>query len=123
MAYFAKTMELNEMIDHIYGKTNVILRNDRPHMFIKELHIYLDYLQARIVESRFEITDKQRKYLLTFAGNLNDGITYYQELFSNLKNEFTESKAQILFLLEEGRKSLNNLIQEIESLENNLATS
>ena len=123
MAYFAKTMKLNEMIDHIYGKTNVITRIDRPHMFIKELHIYLDYLQARIAESRFEVTDKQRKYLLTFAGNLNDGITYYQELFSNLKKEFTESKAQILFLFEEGRKSLNNLIQEIESLENNLATS
>ena len=123
MAYFAKTMQLNEMIDHIYGKTNVISRNDRPHMFIKELHIYLDYLQARIAESRFEITDKQRKYLLKFAENLNDGITYYQELFNNLKKEFTESKAQIMFLLEEGRKSLNNLIQEIESLENNLATS
>ncbi|NNL03506.1 MAG: hypothetical protein HKP39_14615 [Eudoraea sp.] len=121
MAYFAKTMQLNEMIDHIYGKTNVISRNDRPHMFIKELHIYLDYLQARIAESRFEITDKQRKYLLKFAENLNDGITYYQELFNNLKKEFTESKAQIMFLLEEGRKSLNNLIQEIESLENNLA--
>lgn len=123
MAYFTKTMELNEMIDHIYGKTNVITRNDRPHMFIKELHIYLDYLQARITESRFEITDKQRKYLLKFAENLNDGITYYQELFNNLKKEFSESKAQILFLLEEGRKSLNNLIKEIESLENNLATS
>ncbi|WP_297696550.1 hypothetical protein [uncultured Eudoraea sp.] len=121
MAYFAKTMELNEMIDHIYGNTNVITRKDRPHMFIKELHIYLDYLQARIAESRIEITDKQRKYLLTFAGNLHDGITYYQELFNNLKKEFTESKAQILFLLEEGRKSLNNLIQQIESLENNLA--
>jgi hypothetical protein len=123
MAYFAKTMELNEMIDHIYGKTNVITRNDRPHMFIKELHIYLDYLQARITESRFAVTDKQRKYLLTFAGNLNDGITYYQELFNNVKKEFQESKVQILFFLEEGRKSLNNLIQEIESLENNLATS
>jgi len=123
MAYFSKTMELSEMIDHIYGKTNVISRNDRPHMFVKELHIYLDYLQARIAESRFEITDKQRKYLLKFAENLNDGITYYQELFNNLKKEFPESKAQILFLLEEGRKSLNNLIQEIESLENNLATS
>jgi len=123
MAYFTKTMELDEMIDHIYGKTNVITRNDRPHMFIKELHIYLDYLQARITESRFEITDKQRKYLLKFAENLNDGITYYKELFNNLKKVFSESITQILFLLEEGRKSLTNLIKEIESLENNLATS
>jgi hypothetical protein len=121
MAYFAKTMELHEIIGHIYGKTNVITRKDRPHMFIKELHIYLDYLQARIAESRIEITDKQRKYFLTFAGNLNDGITYYQELFNNLKEEFPESKGQILCLLDEGRKTLKNLVQEIENLENNLA--
>lgn len=121
MAYFNKTMELNEMIDHIYGKTNVISRKDRPHMFIKELYIYLDYLHARIAESKFEITDKQRKYLLTFAGNLNDGITYYQELFNNLKEEFSESKGQILCLLDEGEKTLRNLVQEIENLENNLA--
>ncbi|UCD62031.1 MAG: hypothetical protein JSV59_05565 [Flavobacteriaceae bacterium] len=123
MAYFNKTMELNEMIDHIYGKTNVISRKDRPHMFIKELYIYLDYLQARIAESKFEITDKQRKYLLTFAGNLNDGIIYYQELFNNLKEEFSESKGQILCLLDEGGKILRNLVQEIENLENNLATT
>jgi hypothetical protein len=123
MAYFARTMELNEMIDHIYGRTNVISRNDRPHMFIKELHIYLDYLQARISECQFEITDKQKKYLLTFAGNLNDGIIYYQELFNNLKEEFSDSKRQILCLLDEGRKSLSNLAREIENLENNLATT
>jgi hypothetical protein len=121
MAYFSKTMELSEMIDHIYGRTNVITREDRPHMFIKELHIYLDYLATRIGETRFSPTDKQRKYLLTFASNLNDGIDYYQALFNNLKEEFSGSKQQILELLDEGRKTLISLVQEIESLENNLA--
>jgi hypothetical protein len=91
-------------------------------MFIKELHIYLDYLAARIAENRISTTDKQRKYLLTFANNLKDGIHYYQELFNSLKEEFPGSKQQILGLLEEGSKTLNSLVQEIESLENNLAT-
>jgi hypothetical protein len=122
MAYFTKTSELSEMIDHIYGRTNVISRKDRPHMFIKELHIYLDFLEARIAEASDYITDKQRKYLLTFAGNLNDGINYYQELFHKIKEVFPESKQQILHQLAEGRIILNNLVQEIESLENNLAT-
>ena len=121
MAYFSKTMELSEMIDHIYGRTNVITREDRPHMFIKELHIYLDYLATRIGETRFSPTDKQRKYLLNFASNLSDGIDYYQTLFNNLKDEFSGSKQQILELLDEGRKTLISLVQEIESLENNLA--
>ncbi|MGB5203810.1 MAG: hypothetical protein WBN63_06435 [Eudoraea sp.] len=121
MAYFSKTMELSEMIDHIYGRTNVITREDRPHMFIKELHIYLDYLATRIGETRFSPSDKQRKYLLNFASNLNDGIDYYQTLFNNLKKEFSGSKQQILELLDEGRKTLKSLVKEIESLENNLA--
>lgn len=121
MAYFSKTMELSEMIDHIYGRTNVITREDRPHMFIKELHIYLDYLATRIGETRFSPSDKQRKYLLNFASNLNDGIDYYQALFNNLKEEFSGSKQQILELLDEGRKTLKSLVKEIESLENNLA--
>ena len=122
MAYFSKTMELSEMIGHIYGKNNVITRKDRPHMFIKELYIYLDYLGTRITENQVSPTDKQRKYLLTFASNLNDGINYYQELFNNLKEEFPGSKQQILEQLDEGRKTLKSLVQEIESLEINLAS-
>ncbi|MGB5385410.1 MAG: hypothetical protein WBN20_01345 [Eudoraea sp.] len=122
MAYYTKTMDLHEMIDHIYGKTNVITREDRPHMFIKELYIYLDYLQGLIAESSVEMTEKQRKYLLTFSSNLNDGIDYYQELFNNQKEEFSGSKQQILHQLDEGRDTLNSLLQGIESLDNKLAT-
>jgi hypothetical protein len=59
---------------------------------------------------------------LTFASNLNDGIHYYQELFSNLKEEFQGSKQQILEQLDEGRKTLKSLVQEIESLETDLAS-
>ncbi|HCO85509.1 MAG TPA: hypothetical protein DIT95_18545, partial [Arenibacter sp.] len=40
MAYYSKIMTLKEMVDHIYGRGNVITRTDRPHMFIKELGIY-----------------------------------------------------------------------------------
>ncbi|MGB5359790.1 MAG: hypothetical protein WBN27_07595, partial [Eudoraea sp.] len=122
MAYYTKTMDLHEMIDHIYGKTNVITREDRPHMFIKELYIYLDYLQGLIAESSVEMTEKQRKYLLTFSSNLNDGIDYYQELFNNQKEEFSGSKQQILHQLDEGRDTLNSLLQGLESLDNKLAT-
>lgn len=121
MAYFSKTMELSEMIDHIYGRTNVITREDRPHMFIKELHIYLDYLASRISEYPVLPTEKQRKYLFTFASNLKEGIAYYQTLFNNSK-ELSDTKKQILQQLVEGNKILNGLVQQIESLENNLTT-
>jgi hypothetical protein len=116
MAYFSKTMGLSEMVDHIYGRTNVITRTDRPNMFVKELYIYLDYLKERITENSINVTDKQRKYLLTFTNNLNEGITYYQKLFAEQKERFLTTKNQILSELVKGRVNLNKMTQEIEKL-------
>ncbi|MDO9261430.1 MAG: hypothetical protein Q7U08_05775, partial [Flavobacteriaceae bacterium] len=42
MAYFSKKLSLKEMVNHIYGRTNVIERTDRPHMFVKEIYAYVD---------------------------------------------------------------------------------
>ena len=49
-SYFSKKMSLKEMVDHIYGRVNVITRKDRPNMFIKELNLYIDYLKNKIEE-------------------------------------------------------------------------
>src|SRR5690606_450705 len=42
MAYFSQIVSLKKMVDHIYGRMNLIVRNDRPHMFVKELSMYID---------------------------------------------------------------------------------
>ncbi|MCK0189582.1 hypothetical protein [Arenibacter sp. F20364] len=116
MAYYSKIMPLNEMVDHIYGRGNVISRTDRPHMFIKELGIYLDYLKNRIEESRESMNKKQEKYLLTFTHNLNEGIAYYQQLFGNLKGPFEDVKLAVLEELTQGLKTLEGFKQDIEAL-------
>ncbi|WP_298473958.1 hypothetical protein [uncultured Maribacter sp.] len=109
MAYYSKIMKLEEMIDHIYGRANVITRTDRPHMFIKELGIYLNYLEEKIEETKNVITAKQIKYLTTFKNNLNEGITYYQNLFIK--------KASFLKELELGKSVLDNMAIEIEKMQ------
>lgn len=116
MAYYSKIMTLKEMVDHIYGRGNVITRTDRPHMFIKELGIYLDYLKNRIEESRESMNKKQEKYLLTFTHNLNEGITYYQQLFGNLKGRFEDVKLAVLEELTQGLETLEGFKQDIEAL-------
>jgi hypothetical protein len=116
MAYYSKIMSLKEMVDHIYGRGNVITRTDRPHMFIKELGIYLDYLKDRIEESRESMNKKQEKYLLTFTHNLNDGIAYYQHLFGNLKGQFENVKVAVFAELNQGLKTLEGFKQDIEAL-------
>jgi len=115
LAYFSKKMNLRELIDHIYGRTNVINRNDRPNMFIKELKIYIDYLKDRFEDTKEEMTLKQEKYYIRFADNLENGINYYRELFGNLKNRFNESKEGILKELNSSELSLQKLSKEIQN--------
>lgn len=106
LAYFSKKMSLIEMTNHIYGNSNVISRDDRPHMFIKELSIYIDYLKGKIDESKHLMTLKQEKYLTKFAQNLHAGIAYYQNLFEDQFNTFNKAK--------------DNLITDLQLHQNNL---
>ena len=84
MAYFSKVMSLKNITDHIYGRSNMILREDRPNMFIKELNIYIDYLRDKLSESTGELDRKQKKYFNNFIKNMNGGVAYYQSLFESL---------------------------------------
>lgn len=83
MAYFSQVASLKEMVGHIYGRNNLMKRNDRPHMFLKELEMYLDFLQEMIEDYGSTPTDNQKKSLLLFQKNLTEGMNYYEKLFSN----------------------------------------
>ncbi|MEI6435122.1 MAG: hypothetical protein WCP32_09775 [Bacteroidota bacterium] len=109
MAYFSKEMTLKEMVDHIYGKINVIRRKDRPHMFIKELSIYIDYLKNKIDETARPWSEKQQEYFSTFSDNLDKGIQYYKQLFSSVKLSLQDKKAKLIADLEKFEIQLKNL--------------
>ena len=79
-------------------------------MFIKELAIYIDYLKDKMEETKLSMTLKQEKYLLAFEQNLNDGIEYYQNMFSGVKGKFDETKTKILQDLESSKKTLSYLM-------------
>lgn len=114
LAYFSKIMSLIELSDHIYGRANVITRIDRPHMFIKELNLYIDYLQNKIKESGFTITEKDEKYFLGFGENLKQGINYYYELFNGLGEIFSITKSKIFSSLKLSEELLDLLMIEIQ---------
>ncbi len=116
MAYYSKIMSLKNMTDHIYGRDNMISRTDRPNLFIKELTIYIDYLKNKLEEVKTIMTAKEEKYLLTFTNNLNEGISYYKSLFSELKNTFQEIKEEVLNELDKGEKTLSLINLEIQNL-------
>jgi hypothetical protein len=108
MAYFSDTLTLKGMVDHIYGRANVIHRTDRPHMFINELKMYVDYLKERIGETPGPLSEKQKEYFQTFKNNMNEGIEYYKDLFNSAKAKLEGFKAGVMIELEamENRLSL-----------------
>ncbi len=116
MAYFSKIMTLKNMTDHIYGRDNMISRTDRPNMFIKELHIYIEFLQNKLEDAKNSMSKKEKKYLLTFTNNMKEGVLYYQNLFTGITNVFEEIKSSVLIELETGAIVLQHIGLEIENL-------
>ncbi|MGQ1909257.1 hypothetical protein ACT3CE_05665 [Marinifilum sp. RC60d5] len=106
LAYFSKRASLKDMINHIYNRANLIERKDRPHMFIKELNIYYDYLKEQIEEPKKPVP-KQIKSLETFKNNLLNGVNYYKDLSQKFSDKFIHMKSQI-------ENDLNNLEVKIK---------
>ncbi len=77
LAYFKGTYTLEEMIDHIYGRRELALDPKRPHVFIKELRLYQDYLKD-LERGRFGSEKEQSPaYRRTYLENLTEGVRYY----------------------------------------------
>ncbi len=109
LAYYTKKVTLKEMVSHIYGKSNVIERTDRPHVFIKELNLYVDYLKDKVEKMAKPLTGKNEKYVNTFHNNLLDGIEYYKDLFNKKAEQFQDKKVHLLKTLDQFKNELNEL--------------
>lgn len=109
LAFFKETYKLSEMVDHIYGRLSVLKMPSRPHVFINEAQLYIDYLKKELDNQLEGVSAKQVVYFQGFKDNLNNGLNYYSNLFSsmkeNSKNKFENLKEQ----LEELRENLNSI--------------
>lgn len=81
IAYFSKVVSLQVMTDHIYGRTNIMVDTKRPHMFIAELSLYINYLKEQLENDAGKEQDgKRKKYYYEYYDNLLKGINYYRGL-------------------------------------------
>jgi hypothetical protein len=80
LAYFSKIFSMRDMVDHIYGRKNILNTLQRPSLFINELNLYVDYLKKEITKNIDAYTAKQEKQLQNFRTNLLSGIAYYKSL-------------------------------------------
>lgn len=86
LAWFSGIFSLKEMIDHIYGRTDISNKLYRPHMFVNELKLYVDYLKNQIRQAASSLNEKQIKYFQKFRANLLNGIAFYKKLLSSISN-------------------------------------
>ena len=47
---FSRVATLEEMVGHIYGRISLLGGADRPHMFLRELALYVDYLRNELAK-------------------------------------------------------------------------
>ena len=100
---FSKIASLEEMVGHIYGRTSLLTNSARPHMFVRELAINIDFLRAELKKHRLGIGSYTLDYFREFRDNLLDGIDHYRRFADRI-----DAKARAAFLdeLERSRESL-----------------
>jgi hypothetical protein len=108
LAYFDRPVSLKVMVDHIYGRTSLVDEETRPHMFLKELKLYVEYIHRKIEEAPRPLSEKQQKYLESFRQNLEEGIAYYRKFFSTIETRLVARKETILRHLEELNRALRS---------------
>jgi hypothetical protein len=103
---FNKIATLEEMVDHIYGRISLLANKERPHMFITELRLYIEYLRKELDRHALGLSARTPKYFSEFRDNLLSGVEYYK----GLAGQFIEEKRTRF------ETELARLREEIESL-------
>jgi hypothetical protein len=98
---FSRIASLEEMVGHIYGRLSLLTNTDRPHMFIKELSLYVDYLRKEIDKYSMDLSVHTPKYFTEFKENLLSGIEYYRDLAEQVVEEKRNSFLEELKALRE----------------------
>jgi hypothetical protein len=100
------------MVDHIYGRTNIITRNDRPNFLIKEAGLYIDYLKNKIQNSEMPMNEKVKKSFTDFKNNIKSGLDYYKKLFAENRSVFDDKTKSAIERLAEAEKNLSEIAIE-----------
>ena len=109
LAYFKEEVSLSDMVKHIYGNNNVMTHVNRPHVFIKELQLYIAYLKNDITDFSIGIISSgQIKKWNSFRNNLSAGIQDYMYLFANT-SDFKPDTLNIQQQLSQYQLDLNDI--------------
>ncbi len=109
IAWFNREYSLDEMVAHIYGEEESLVSKERPHMFAKELVMYVDYISE--LASQIVPEDKQEwRRLVKMRNNLEKGMDlcleistdepYPDENLESLRETVEEQRLRLAILFE-----------------------
>jgi hypothetical protein len=87
IVHFSKLASLEEMVGHIYGRLSLLNDLPRPHMFLRELAISIDYLRNEMLKQRIGIVSYPADYFREYGENLLEGVRHYRQLASHLAQD------------------------------------
>ena len=96
---FTKIATLEEMVGHIYGRTSLLANPDRPHMFLRELELYVDLLRNEVEKHRRGLSVNTPDYFHKYKKNLLHGIEHLRGLAEQLAPESQVRFSETLGLL------------------------
>ncbi|MEN6407644.1 MAG: hypothetical protein ABFC77_14385 [Thermoguttaceae bacterium] len=105
---FSRVATLEEMVGHIYGRNSLFafLPEQRPHMFLREIDIYIDYLRTQLEKRRVGLSSMTAAYVAEFKENLLAGIAYYRQRIDYLPRSL---RTMILDTLAGQQRAVNDL--------------
>lgn len=84
---FSRIATLKEMVDHIYGRGIELTRPGRPHIFIQEMMLYIDYFRKEMEKFSLKLSTRKKEYFTEFRKNLQEGLEYYQRFSESFARE------------------------------------
>lgn len=82
LSWFNRNYSLEEMVDQIYGRGKDLLASNRPHMFAKEIQLYVDYFQSLVDDALKNL--RQQSALHTFYVNMQNGLDYCKQIAKDI---------------------------------------
>ncbi|MDZ4757335.1 MAG: hypothetical protein SGJ10_04230 [Bacteroidota bacterium] len=114
LAYFSGVFTLKQMVDHIYGRVNILNSVKRPNMFVNELGMYVEYLKKEIDKNMNSLNNNKIRYLKTFQSNLLEGVNYYKNMKSNIIKELEGFKNEMNQELSKWESAINGLMIPVQ---------
>ncbi len=111
IAWFDREYSLREMINHIYGHSKSLVPSERPHMFAKEIVLYVDYFEDLVNQS--EDPEGDRKKLSKFKQNLENGMEYCLEIAEGISYQ-NENLESIPETVQQQKKRLQTIFSRLE---------